>query len=124
MKNIDIETVKVPVPQPTLVVRGNLWEDKDTFLFVDKMLVCKLDYTDNTVPLLLLAAFYVFNVEYMPGCVNVFQLLEAYILENFLIEKKPTRKLYGSTTKCVVYSITSTRTPLATHHDSSNINIH
>ena len=75
----------VPVPQPILVVQGNHVSTKAIFLFTDKTLVCKVE---AKIPLVLLGAFYVFNVEYTTGCVNTFQFLEAYFLGNTALTKK------------------------------------
>ncbi len=62
----------IPVPQPIVIVRGRLAAIKDCYLMVEKTILCKVEPTN--VPLVLLAAFYVFNMHYMPGFSNVFIL--------------------------------------------------
>ena len=49
------------------------------------MVLCKVKLTD--IILALMAAFYVFNVHYTPGCSNIYAFLDAYYLSI-----KPSKK--------------------------------
>ena len=66
------------VPQPVIIVRGTLRQPKDAFLASDKMVLCKISIVHT--PLALMAAFYVFNMHYTPGCSNFFSIMETYFL--------------------------------------------
>lgn len=70
---------ELPVPQPLIVVRGCMEQPADTFLAVDRLILCKIKVAH--APLALLAAFYVYNIHYTPGYSNFFQLLECYFLD-------------------------------------------
>ncbi len=51
---------------------------KDAFLVADKMVLSKSKVTNIHVALV--AAYYVFNIHYTPGCSNFFSFLETYLL--------------------------------------------
>lgn len=78
------------MPQPLIIVKGCLQEPKEAYLVVDRMILCKLKLAN--VPLALLAAFYVFNVHYTPGCSNFYTFLESY----FLSLKPPKKARIGN----------------------------
>ena len=68
------------VPQPMLVVRGSLSKPKDVFLVVEKNLLCKITNIKMGY-LILLAGFFVFNMQYTTTLVNVYTFLECFFLD-------------------------------------------
>ncbi len=78
------------MPQPVIVVKGSLQNPKEAFLVADKIHICKIKF--GNIPLVLMAAFYVFNVHYTPGCSNFYSFLESY----FLSVKLPKKARLGN----------------------------
>ena len=76
----------VPTAQPCIVVKGTLNAIKDTVLVVERKAVTTFPPTDT--PLVLLGAFYAYNMHYTEGCKNFYSFLEVV----FLKCKKPTKK--------------------------------
>ena len=73
-------------------------EQLQAFLIVDKSLVCDCS-TLSVIPLMLISAFFSFNVQYPTGCSNYFSFLEHILLNT-------TNKLPASvTTNCTSYFI-------------------
>ena len=50
-----------------------------TFLVVDKTIVCEMEVTSD-IPFILLAVFFVFNICYPKGCSNIFSFMEVLTL--------------------------------------------
>ena len=50
-----------------------------TFLVVDKTIVCEME-VPNDIPFILMAAFFVFNICYPKGCSNLFSFMEILTL--------------------------------------------
>ena len=65
--------------EPTIVVRGSLTSIKDAYLVVQKQVVCKIPRIKEAI-LILLASFYIFNMNYTRGFSNLFMVLECYIM--------------------------------------------
>ena len=80
-ENADIKAaaLDLQIPQPVVTVRGNVTEPKDAFLVIEKVVVCQLPIP--SIPIALLGSFYVLNMEYTPGCSNIFQFMEVYFLD-------------------------------------------
>ena len=70
----------VIIPQPCLLVRGDIGNPKDEFLVIENAVLCKIKDC-KYIPLVLLASFYVFNIHYPPGLVNLYTFLECIILQ-------------------------------------------
>jgi len=51
---------------------------RQAFLIVDKAVVCESKLED--IPVLIMSAFFSFNICYSPGCNNYFALLECVLL--------------------------------------------
>ena len=79
MNNIESIATDVQELAPTLLVVGNLNEVKEVFLVIEKTIVCQIRSIDEP-PLLLLAAFYSFNISYPKGLETMYKLLEYCIL--------------------------------------------
>lgn len=76
----------VPTAQPCIVVRGTLNAIKDTVLVVERKAVTTFPPTD--APLVLLGAFYAYNMHYTEGCKNFYSFFEVV----FLKCQKPAKK--------------------------------
>ena len=63
---------------------GQLGDVKEVFLVAESQIICKVD--PNEAPLLLLGAFYAFNMAYPKGLETMYAFLE-YIL----LSKKPSK---------------------------------
>ena len=64
--------------QPVVIIRGQATHHKDGFLAMEKMLLSMVNV--EYIPVLLFAAYYVFNMQYCNGCANVFSFLEVLFL--------------------------------------------
>ena len=76
----------VPTAQPCIVVRGRLDGIKDTVLVVERKAVTT--FPPCEAPLLLLGAFYCYNMHYTEGCKNLYSFFEVV----FLKRNKPSKK--------------------------------
>ena len=57
---------KVPTAQPCIIVRGSLDAIKEAVLIVEKQVIATISAKE--VPLVLLSAFYAYNMHYTEGC--------------------------------------------------------
>lgn len=60
---------------------------KDVFLVIEKLVINKVEV--NTAILVLFSSFFVFNVNYPPGCSNFYTLLECIFLNKQIQGRKP-----------------------------------
>ena len=72
------EVIKKGQKSPYIILSGRK-EQLQSFLVVDKSLVCECPL--NNVPVILLSAFFSFNICYTPGCHNFFSFLEYVFLD-------------------------------------------
>lgn len=61
------------------MIRGTFENPKDGFLVVEKTFLAKIPSIMD-VPLILLAAFYIFDMQYTIGLTNLYTFLEYYLL--------------------------------------------
>ncbi len=73
----------VPTAQPCIIVRGQLGEE--AILVIEKKSVTT--FNPKEAPLLLLGAFYTFNMHYTEGCSNFYTFFEVV----FLGKQKPVK---------------------------------
>ena len=79
----------VNIPQPMLVIRGSLAAPKDAFLVIEKQVFSKV--TDiKKGSFILLASFFVFNMEYTKSLTNYYTFLEYFYL-NLKVPKGKTK---------------------------------
>ncbi len=64
----------VPTAQPCIIIRGSLGKVKDAVLVVERKIVSS--FPPNETPLVLVGAFYAFNMHYTEGCKNFYSFLE------------------------------------------------
>ena len=64
-------------PQPYVIVTGNINSPEQAFLVVDCHLMGEISL--ETIPLYIVAAYFVFNICYIKGCHNVFAFFEAFL---------------------------------------------
>lgn len=88
--NTKDEAAELLIPQPCIMVRGSMAEPKEAFLCIERTVLCKAPCCE--IPLILMAAFYVFNMEYTQGLINVYTFLE-YTLLNHSLPKDGKTKL-------------------------------
>ena len=70
-----------------MIIRGDLEKEiEQAVLIAEKQIICTFDPRD--IALVLLSAFYVFNIHYTEGCTNFYSALEAMLLK----QKPPPRK--------------------------------
>ena len=77
----------VAVPQPCIIVRGTLETISTSFLVIEREIYCEIPPREAV--LALLCAFYVYNIEYTPGCSNLFAFFESVFFKNTI---KGTRR--------------------------------
>ena len=70
----------VAVPQPCIIVRGTLESISTSFLVIEREIYCEIP--PNEAVIALLCAFYVYNIEYTPGCSNTFAFFESVFFNN------------------------------------------
>ena len=79
--------MNIQVTQPCIVVRGTMGQGiQETVLVVDKQEIAT--FNPANIALVLLSAFYGYNMHYTEGCTNFYSALETL----FLRRKKPARK--------------------------------
>lgn len=74
------EAKEVAILQPVVLIRGTLANIKDAHLVCEKMMMCKLRQVED-IAVVLLAAYYTFNMHYCNGCGNVFSALEVLLMD-------------------------------------------
>jgi len=79
------EAKNLPIPQPYILVRGCLAIPKDAYLIVERKMF-KIE--NDEIPLVLLAAFYTFDIHFTVGLSNVYIFLD----NQFLGTKLPKEK--------------------------------
>ena len=77
----------VPTPQPCLVVRGSISHIKEAALVVEKKIVTTMRAEE--APLILLSAFYAFNMHYTEHCSNFYTFFEVIFFNGQRPSKKP-----------------------------------
>ena len=75
--------VQLPKKEPYALVVGTYQDPQQTFLIVDSNITTEIDFRD--IPLILMCAFFVFNIHYTKGCNNVYLFFEHSLLN---IKKK------------------------------------
>ena len=64
--------------EPYILLHGDYKDPSQAFLITDCHAVCEIEVKD--IPVTLLCAFFVFNICYTKGCVNVYKFLEHSVL--------------------------------------------
>lgn len=77
---------KAPSPQPCLVVKGALHAVQEAALVVERQVIAP--FPPKEAPLVLLSAFFSFNMHFTEGCTNFYTFLEVV----FFKRKKPAKK--------------------------------
>lgn len=85
-ENIKEAIQAVPTAQPCLLIKGKLEKIEDAFLIIEKDVLTKIKPTD--APLVLLGAFYAFNMHYTEGCKNFYSFFETV----FFNKNRPAKK--------------------------------
>ena len=83
-----LATQQMTVTQPCIIVLGTLENVASTFLVVEKEIHCQVPPKEIAVAIQ--SAFWAFNMEYTPGCCNIFTFFEVAFL-NGKIRGKKTR---------------------------------
>ena len=78
---------------PYVLVVSDQQEAMQTFLIVDRQVVMEVQL--ENVPLILMSAFFVFNIHYPVGCSNFYAFLEVYTLGFALAKASPTVKHFA-----------------------------
>lgn len=78
--------LQVPTAQPCTIVKGTLDNIKDAVLVVEKELIACIPPAE--LPLVLVSAFYAYNMHYTEGCTNLYTFFEIV----FFKAKKPAKK--------------------------------
>ncbi len=77
--------------QPYIIVK-----EEEAYLVTDRQVICKIELNHH-IPLVLMAAFYIFNICYPIGCKNLYSLLEVLVLGNSMTKTTPCVKhMYSS----------------------------
>ena len=63
---------------PYILIVGDYLEPRQAFLVTDRQVVSEVNIVD--IPLVLMAAFFIFNICYPPSCGNFYAFLEVYTL--------------------------------------------
>ena len=80
---------QLPTAQPCVVVRGGFTAIKEAILVVEKDIITTFPPPPpKELPLMLLSAFYAYNMHYPEGCKNLYSFLEVVLLNR----KKPSKQ--------------------------------
>jgi len=85
---VTTEAKAVEYPQPVVLIRGSASNPKEGYLVIENTVMSKIKVDE--LPIVLFAAYYVFNIEYVPGTRNFYQFLETIFL-NVSVPKTKTR---------------------------------
>ena len=75
---------------PYILIIGRVEEANQAFLVVDKQIVMSVDI--KQIPIILMSAFFVYNIHYPSGCSNFYSFMEAFTLGFALDNATPTVK--------------------------------
>ena len=76
----------VSVAQPCILVKGRLSSPQKAYLVVEKNILCEIIPKEAVVALM--SAFYAFNMQYTPGCSNLYSFFERVFFDMHLSGKK------------------------------------
>ena len=76
--------------EPYIIVVGTMGDPSQAFLVVDCHVIGEVEL--NKIPLVLLGAYFVFNICYCKGCNNMFSYLEVLCLDANASKISPTVK--------------------------------
>ena len=77
--NIERAALEVPEAAPCIIAIGQLNKVNESFLVVEKKVICKMN--PILCPLMLLAGYYCYNMSYPTGLKTLFAFLEYVILD-------------------------------------------
>lgn len=75
---------------PYVLIIGDLDDPTQAYLVVDRQVVTEVDIIN--IPLVLMSAFFIFNIRYPKGCSNFYTFMEAYTLGFSLAKASTTVK--------------------------------
>ena len=75
---------------PYIMIIGTWQQARQAFLVVDKQVVMDVDIKD--IPIVLMSAFFVYNIHYPSGCSNFYSFMEVFTLGFALHNANPTVK--------------------------------
>ena len=80
---------------PYILIVGSPEDHQKAFLVVDAKVVMEIDIP--SIPLVLMAAFFIFDICYTPACFNFYSFMEVIVMD-YSINKAPTsvKHLYTS----------------------------
>jgi len=85
---VTTEAKALEYPQPVVLIRGSASNPKDGYLVIENIVMSRIKVEE--LPIVLFAAYYVFNIEYTAGTRNFYQFLETIFL-NVTVPKTKTR---------------------------------
>ncbi len=88
----------VPTAQPCIIIWGSLGKVKDAVLVVERKIVSS--FPPNETPLVLVGAFYAFNMHYTERCKNLYSFLEVVFFKCKLPPKKTRLSALVAKLKC------------------------
>ena len=86
--DISAEAKGLEHPQPVVLIRGSAQNPREGYLVIENTVMSKIKIEE--LPIVLFAAYYVFNIEYCVGTRNFYQFLEIIFL-NVPVPKTKTR---------------------------------
>ena len=66
--------------QPYILATGDINHHGQLFLIVDQQIVCEVEISQ--VPLILISAYFVYNICYIKGCNNFYSFFEYFFLKS------------------------------------------
>ena len=75
---------------PYILSVGYVKEATQSFLVVDKQVIMEVKTCD--IPLVLMSAFFIFNIHYPQGCTNLYSFMEVFALGFSSAKVSPTVK--------------------------------
>jgi hypothetical protein len=75
---------------PYILTVGYVKEGTQNFLVVDQQVIMEVKTSD--IPLVLMSAFFIFNIHYPQGCTNLYSFMEVFALGFSSAKASPTVK--------------------------------
>ena len=92
--NVTDVSAENKIVTPYIMVVGTWQQATQAFLVVDKQVV--MDVAISDIPLILMSAFFVFNIQYPNGCANFYTFMEVFTLGFGLENANPSVKNFVS----------------------------
>ena len=82
---------------PYVIIVGDVKQARQAFLVIDKQVVTDMEFED--IPVILMSAYFIFNICYPHGCCNFYTFMEVFTFKFSLSKASPTVKHLAASLK-------------------------